>query len=269
MMFDDHAVQTFIATNISVAQVLLFTVTLCFLWGVEAYVSSEPAGAKWAHTSTNAFLIMTALPLQLVFNLVLGVLTNFEHSHHWGVANYYLNFPNPWAEYILMFFVFDLLDYIYHRAMHNVRGLWRFHLVHHTDGQLDVSSTLREHPGETLLRNCFLTLGVLACGASFEALILRQTVQTFTNILSHTSLRLPPRAAQILGWIFITPNLHHVHHHFEMPYTNSNYGDTLSIWDRLFGTYAEPTSNNSIAGLDTHMNGRMDGVSLILLPYIK
>jgi sterol desaturase/sphingolipid hydroxylase (fatty acid hydroxylase superfamily) len=120
-----------------------------------------------------------------------------------------------------------------------------------------------------LLRNCFLIIGTLSCGASFEALILRQTVQTFTNILSHTALRLPPRAARVLGWVFITPNLHHVHHHFEMPFTNRNYGDTLSLWDRLFGTYAAPSPSNSIAGLDTHMNRNMNGLALVLLPYVN
>jgi sterol desaturase/sphingolipid hydroxylase (fatty acid hydroxylase superfamily) len=165
--------------------------------------------------------------------------------------------------------VFDLLDYIYHRAMHQIPGLWRFHLVHHTDTVMDVSTTLREHPGETVLRNGFLLIGVLVCGASFESLILRQTIQTFSNILSHTALRLPSAGAHVLGWVFITPNLHHVHHHFRLPFTNTNYGDTLSIWDRLFGTFAAPTASNSTAGLDTHPCRDMGGPARVMLYYLE
>ena len=152
--------------------------------------------------------------------------------------------------------------------MHQIPWLWRFHLVHHTDTVMDVSTTLREHPGETLLRNGFLLIGVLACGASFEMLILRQTIQTFSNILSHTSLRLPANIARVLGWLFITPNLHHVHHHFQQPFTNTNYGDTFSIWDRLFGTFAQPSETNSTPGLDTHPCRDMTGPALIMLPYL-
>jgi sterol desaturase/sphingolipid hydroxylase (fatty acid hydroxylase superfamily) len=108
---------------------------------------------------------------------------------------------------------------------------------------------------------------VFVCGAPFGALLLRQTGQTLTNILAHTSFRLPPLAARIFGWVFITPNLHHVHHHFKQPYTDRNFGDTFSIWDRLFGTFAEPFAENSIFGLDTHMKEQMSGYQLVMLPY--
>ena len=90
-------------------------------------------------------------------------------------------------------------------------------------------------------------------------MVLRQTVQTLSNILAHTALRLPSRPGRALGWIFITPNLHHVHHHFQLPYTNRNYGDVFSIWDRLFGTFTELAKEDTVFGLDTHMEEAVHG----------
>jgi sterol desaturase/sphingolipid hydroxylase (fatty acid hydroxylase superfamily) len=139
--------------------------------------------------------------------------------------------------------------------MHRVAPFWRFHLMHHTDRVVDVSTTVREHPGETVLRNLFLILWVFLCGASVGILALRQTVQTISNILSHTSFRLPGRAAGIVHWVFITPNLHQAHHHFQLPATNCNYGDIFSVWDRLFGTYLDLPRSETVFGLDTHLSG--------------
>jgi sterol desaturase/sphingolipid hydroxylase (fatty acid hydroxylase superfamily) len=185
--------------------------------------------------------------------------SRWTEMHHWGVA--YL-FPNPsslWVKYVLLFIVLDFLEYIYHFTMHWVAGLWRFHRVHHSDLDVDVSTTVREHPGETVVRMCFLILWTFLCGASFGVLLLRQTFQTVANILSHTSIRLPERMGTVFGWIFITPNLHHVHHHFVLPYTNSNYGDVLSIWDRMFGTFRELPREDTVFGLDTHMDESVNG----------
>jgi len=190
-------------------------------------------------------------------------------SHHWGVIYLLPNSSNPWIKYGLMFLMLDFLDYVYHRAMHRIPTLWRFHLVHHTDRTLDVSTTLREHPGETVLRNCFLLAWVFLCGATFGVLILRQTGQTLFNILSHTSFRLPPLPARVLGLVFITPNLHHVHHHYKLPYTDRNYGDIFSIWDRLFGTFRELSVENTRFGLDTHMNEAISNSfsGILLMPW--
>ena len=165
---------------------------------------------------------------------------------------------SPWVKYGLMFVLLDFLDWIYHYAMHQVPLFWRFHLVHHTDQAIDVSTTVREHPGETVVRNGFLMVWVLLCGASMEVLVLRQTVETVANILAHTSFRLRARPARILGWVLITPNLHHVHHHARLPYTNSNYGDVFSIWDRMFRTFQNLAEADTEAGLDTHPSAGPD-----------
>ena len=206
-----------------------------------------------ASYTVNALFIAPALSIQIVMTTLCTGLALWVVEHHWGLVYLLPNADNPFIRYGAMFFALDFLDYIYHLAMHQVPGFWRFHLVHHTDEAVDVSTTVREHPGETLIRNIFLMVWVLLTGASVEVLILRQTVETAVNILSHASFRLPARLARILGWLFITPNLHQTHHHFERPATNRNFGDVFSIWGRLFGTFMELAGEDTVFGLDTHL----------------
>ncbi len=120
--------------------------------------------------------------------------------------------------------------------MHKIKTLWRFHLVHHSDNTVDISTTLREHPVENIVRLSFTLLWVMLSGAFFWAILLRQIIQVFTTMFAHINYRLPEKLDNIIGFVFITPNLHQVHHHYQMPYTDSNYGDVLSIWDRLYDT---------------------------------
>jgi len=82
--------------------------------------------------------------------------------------------------------------------------------------------------------------------------ILRQFIQIVSNVIAHANIRLPNRIDRIVSWIFITPNVHHVHHHYQMPYTDSNYGDVLSIWDHMFGTFKTLPAQHTIFGIDTH-----------------
>ncbi|MDB6020230.1 MAG: Fatty acid hydroxylase [Pedosphaera sp.] len=245
----------YLAEHTSSTQAFLFLFVMTSMWLIERSATGESARTKWRHTATNAVFILSALPIQLVIMAFCLGLAAWVTAHRWGLVYFLPHADNPWIKYGLMFFALDLLDYVYHFTMHRVAPFWRFHLMHHTDRALDVSTTFREHPGETVLRNLFLMLWVFLCGASIEILILRQAVESVANILSHTSFRLPRRAAGIVGWVFITPNLHQAHHHFKLPATNCNYGDVFSFWDRLFGTYLELPKSDTVFGLDTHMSG--------------
>ena len=242
----------FLVQNAGTTQTLIFALVVSSLWVVEKLVLAQPAGGKLRHAALNSLFILSALPIELVCSVVCVVLATWVVTHRWGLVFLLPYADNPWIKYGLMFIVLDLLDYVYHFTMHHIPGFWRFHLVHHTDHVVDASTTVREHPGETLLRNGFLFVWILISGASFELLVLRQTAQTIATIFAHSAFRLPSGPARILGWVFITPNLHHVHHHYELPYTNCNYGDVFSIWDRIFGTFATLTAEETVFGLDTH-----------------
>ena len=260
----------FFVQNAGSSQTFIFAAVISLLWTVEKLVLAEPASWKWRHAAVNSFFVFSALPIELVSSVACVALACWVAAHDVGVAHLLPYADSPWVKYGVMFVILDLLDYVYHFIMHHVPSFWRFHLVHHTDHVVDASTTVREHPGETTIRNLFLFVWVLLTGASFEVLVLRQTAQTICTILAHSSFRLPAGPARVLGWLFITPNLHHVHHHFELPYTNCNYGDVFSIWDRLFGTFATLTAEETVFGLDTHFDdpGTQTCLGMIAMPFV-
>jgi sterol desaturase/sphingolipid hydroxylase (fatty acid hydroxylase superfamily) len=235
-------------------QILLYAGLLTFIWLTEAYIATLPFKMKWQHSITNLLFVLTALPVQLLMTIFLIMMSTWVMAHHWGLLLQLPYHHGFFVKYFAGFILLDFFDYLYHVIMHKVKPLWKFHLVHHTDQKMDVSTTVREHPGETFFRMCFLIIWVFLTGASFELLLLRQTFQSIVNITSHTEFRLSEKNEKWLGLIFVTPNMHHVHHHYELPYTDCNYGDVLSIWDRLFGTYSELEASKTVFGIDSHMD---------------
>jgi sterol desaturase/sphingolipid hydroxylase (fatty acid hydroxylase superfamily) len=91
-------------------------------------------------------------------------------------------------------------------------------------------------------------------------------LQTFSNLFLHLEAPIPDRAARVLGRLFMTPNLHKAHHHFKLPFTNCNFGDLLTIWDRLFGTLRVEAPKQITIGLDTHMHLTLRGQDLLWIP---
>lgn len=255
----------------SSVQVYLFAFVLVFFWIAELVMFTDKATFKWKHFKINGLFIISALLIQLSLTPFLISVSTYVTTHGFGVVYLIPGHENPWVFTIVLILMMDLCEYFYHVIMHKLKFFWIFHLVHHTDSHVDVSTTVREHPVETFIRACFTIVWVLICGASPGVLIIRQTIQSIANISAHTRFRLKGRPEKILGWIFITPNLHHVHHHYQLPYTDCNYGDVLSIWDRLFGTYRELEPGKTTYGIDTHMHIKSSScfLDLIAIPFKK
>jgi len=252
-------------------QVILYAGIITGLWFAEMMASVESIRNKWKHSVVNTLFIFTALPIQLLLTTFVVLISAWVTAHHWGLITFIPYHYNHWVYYISLFILLDLCEYIYHVTMHKAEPLWKFHLVHHSDLKVDVSTTTREHPCETCIRTCFLMLWVFICGPAIGVLILRQTFQSFSNIVAHTEFRLPERVNKIVAMVFITPNLHHVHHHYQLPYTDCNYGDVLSIWDRLFGTYGQLSKAETVFGIDTHMDEKLNAnfIGAVKIPFQK
>lgn len=253
-----------VLNHASTVQLCLFALTLSGFWLAERLVRRERTKTKLRHSAINAIFLLGVLPVQLSFIALCIAAANWTTFHRFGLVYLLPDATAPWLRYVLMFFALDFLDYAYHVLSHRAPPIWRLHLVHHSDRELDVSTTFREHPVETAVRVMFLIASVLLCGASLSVLVLRQTVQTFSNLVQHTRFELSPRLAKLFGFVFITPNLHHVHHHHQRPGTDCNYGDVFSIWDRLFGTLVELPMEELVFGLDTHEGASRLSVSELL-----
>ncbi len=259
---------SFLVVHSTAVEIWLFATTIVTFWTAEVFSLPTRASDKLRHTAGNALFILTALPIQLVMVTFCAAVSKWTAQHHWGLVYSTPNFENPLVKYGLMFLLLDFLDYVYHVIMHQVPAFWRFHRTHHMDRAVDVSTTVREHPGETFIRNCFLIFWVFLTGASIEILIIRQTAQTVMNLWSHMAIPLPGRSARILGGALVTPNWHHIHHHARLPFTDRNYGDVFIIWDRLFGTFAALPAHEIKFGLDAPELTPLVGAMTDVLPDI-
>ena len=196
--------KSFFITHPSSVQILIFGGLITSLWLAEGLILAIPVRKKWQHTFTNMLFIVTALPVQLFMTMFVLVEAAWITQSHLGLLNLLPLHQSILVKYLIGFIILDFCEYLYHVIMHKVKVLWKFHLVHHTDQKLDVSTTVREHPGETFLRMCFLMLWIGITGASYELLLLRQTIQTVSNITSHTQFRLSDGMDKWLGLIFVT-----------------------------------------------------------------
>lgn len=128
--------------------------------------------------------------------------------------------------------------YLFHVTEHKVRVLWRIHRIHHCDTHLDVSTSLRNHPLELIALLCVIAPLAVAIGFDPWVLAAYELFESMTNAFAHANLRLPEKIDRPLRWLFVTPNMHCLHHSAFKPETDSNYGQVFSFWDRLFGTYS-------------------------------
>jgi sterol desaturase/sphingolipid hydroxylase (fatty acid hydroxylase superfamily) len=135
----------------------------------------------------------------------------------------------------------DCIIYWQHQVFHGVPILWRFHMMHHSDLDLDVSSGVRFHPVEIVISTVVKGVAVLALGVAPLAVVIFEIVLNSTSLFNHSNVKLPLAVEPFLRWVVVTPDMHRIHHSVDPRETNSNFGFNVPWWDRLFGTYcAEP-----------------------------
>jgi sterol desaturase/sphingolipid hydroxylase (fatty acid hydroxylase superfamily) len=143
---------------------------------------------------------------------------------------------SAWTRLGLELLLLDMVTYLLHRAYHEVPLLWRLHVVHHSDLDLDVSSASRFHTGEVLVSSILKIGVVVVAGVSPRGLVVFETVMLACAQFQHANIRLPGRLESGLWWALVPPAMHRIHHTPTRDDTNANYGTILTLWDRLFGT---------------------------------
>jgi sterol desaturase/sphingolipid hydroxylase (fatty acid hydroxylase superfamily) len=159
-------------------------------------------------------------------------------------------FALPWLATLPALLLIDsLLVYWTHRLMHRWPLLWRIHRVHHSDEGFDVSTSLRNHPLELIVAVPTLTISVLIVGAPVSIVIAAQTLSLAFTMFQHANIDLPPALDRAIELVLVTPAVHRVHHNPARATHDSNYGELLTLWDRLFGTFNQTASRGPV-GLD-------------------
>jgi len=190
-------------------------------------------------------------------------------SHHFGLMHW-LDMPHAWAA-VLAVILLDGIIYAQHVLFHAVPLLWRLHMVHHADQDIDVTTGLRFHPVEIILSMLIKMAVVALLGAPAPAVILFEVILNGMAMFNHANVRLPFGFDAVLRLALVTPDMHRVHHSVIRRETNSNYGFNLSIWDRIFGTYrAQPAQGHDgmTIGLAHYQSARPGGLGwMLVLPF--
>lgn len=214
---------------------------------------------KWKHAGVNLIFLSTTILINFLFGLAtLGVFA-WVARHQIGLLHW-VELP-IWAELFISLLIFDLIaQYFVHYLLHKVKWMWKFHMVHHSDTKVDATTGTRHHPGDYVMREVFSLIAVLVAGAPLAFYLFYRIVTVFFTYFTHANVRVPLWLDRPLSYIFVTPNMHKFHHHFERPWTDTNYGNIFSIWDRLFGTMVYDDTSKIRYGLDVLDNTRDEDV---------
>jgi len=208
---------------------------------------------KWQHAGINFFLTLTTIIINFSLAFILLKTSDWNVTNNFGVLQWLPQMP-LWLYVIIGLLLLDLIGaYLVHLVEHKVKFLWHFHLIHHTDTWVDTTSGNRHHPGESVIRFIFTTLGVLIVGSPMWMVFMYQTISVVSTQFTHANISLPKKMDAFLSYFIVSPNMHKVHHHYKLPYTDSNYGNIFSIWDRLFGTFMYLPKEEIVYGIDTYM----------------
>ncbi len=226
------------------------------------------AHRRW-HNLALAFLNVVATRIALPLGAVGAALIAEEHG--WGVFRG-LDLA-PWLLCVLSVIALDFAIYLQHVLFHAVPVLWRLHLVHHADLEVDVTTGLRFHTLEMLISTGIKWAAVVFLGAPALAVLIFEVLLNATSMFNHANARLPAWLDRVVRLLLVTPDMHRVHHSTDPRETNTNFGFNLPWWDFLCGTYrAQPAQGHEAMRLglaelrDERQVDTLPG--MLLLPFV-
>jgi len=220
---------------------------------------------KWKHAVPNIFFTLTTIIINFALAFLLLMASDWVIANDFGIINW-LPDLSLGLYVILGILLMDFIGaYLAHYVEHKIKPLWMVHLVHHTDHKVDTTTANRHHPLESLIRYTFTLAGVVIIGAPIGIVMLYQSMSLVATQFSHANIKLPKKVDHFISYILVSPDMHKIHHHYVLPYTDSNYGNIFSIWDRLFGTYMTMDREKLVYGVDVFPDEVKNGNVIELL----
>jgi len=236
----------------SIQRSIILVGGITFFWSIESIIPLFNFNyKKLKHAIPNFFFTLTTIIVNFSLAFLLLNSADWVVANNFGLLNWFDSIPLP--IYVLLgILLLDLIGaYLPHYIQHKIKFLWKIHLVHHSDHNVDTTTANRHHPFESVIRFIFTLIGVIVLGTSIGIVFLYQSISLVLSQFNHANIKLPSSIDKILSYIIVSPNMHKVHHHYVMPYTDSNYGNIFSVWDRLFGTHMNLEPSKIIYGVDT------------------
>jgi sterol desaturase/sphingolipid hydroxylase (fatty acid hydroxylase superfamily) len=238
------------------------------LYGLEFFIPLVPRKSK--HLFSNIAFALILLFVNLLFTSLTLLVGDWVAQNHYGLFNFM--HVDQWLMLIISIPLLDLyLGYFIHFLFHRFSWLWSFHSIHHSDDLVDVTTTFRQHPIESVIRICFHLTSIFILGIPVWVLLVYLTMSTIIAQVEHANIRIPNKLDRWLQYVVVTPYMHKVHHSRFQHETDSNYSNIFSFWDRMFGTYKRRNNYSTIQYgldyLDTHTHYSL--LDLIKLPFKK
>jgi sterol desaturase/sphingolipid hydroxylase (fatty acid hydroxylase superfamily) len=245
---------------------------LVIFWIIEGAIPLFPMRykkTKLKHATVNFGFTVIHLIIHTLLAILIVSLSLWCEKRGFGLV-YWFN-ANVLLTIIIGVLALDFSSWLVHLVMHKTPLLWRFHLIHHSDNNVDVTTGLRHHPGDSFLRGLFFLLLIFISGAPMYSVMIYQTLVVMSTAFTHANISLPKKLDRALSFILVSPNMHKVHHHWKQPYTDSNYGAVFSIWDRLLGTFMKLDTKDIRYGLDRYYPNEKDEdfMALMKKPFQK
>ena len=199
-------------------------------------VFSQPGQSRKERWLTNLSLtVVNALFARLTLGAATVTVAVFASTHGIGLLNW-LSIP-AWAAAVVALLALDFALYLQHVMFHAVPVLWRLHQVHHADLGFDATTGLRFHPIEIVISVGYKLAIVVLLGAPSWVVMTFEVLLNAASIFNHGNVLIPERIDAWLRWLLVTPDMHRIHHSTQIVEADSNFGFSVSCWDRLCGTY--------------------------------
>jgi len=256
----------------SVQRSIILVGGITFFWSIESIIPLFNFNyKKLKHAIPNFFFTLTTIIVNFSLAFLLLNSADWVVANDFGILNWFDSIPLVFHVLFGILFLDLIGAYLPHYIQHKIKFLWKIHLVHHSDHNVDTTTANRHHPFESVIRFVFTLIGVIVLGTSIGIVFLYQSISLVLSQFNHANIKLPLFLDKILSYIIVSPNMHKVHHHYVMPYTDSNYGNIFSIWDRLFGTHMNLEPSKIIYGVDTFFDKKENEKinSLLYRPFEK
>ncbi len=225
---------------------------------------------RWRRAIINFIVSIPSFSLLRLLLIPLMVWLATESKNlNFGLSYHY---PSPyWLKIIVSFLLLDYSNYVWHILLHKIPFLWRFHLVHHSDVDLDITTAFRFHFGELIGSVFFRGAVVFLLGASPMLVLVYEIAFEGTNQFQHSNWKLPIQLEKVFNKILVTPRMHGIHHSTIKEEADSNFSIIFSFWDRLHKTVRLNIPQKSIKiGVPAYSNAKeLSIIYLWKLPFTK
>ncbi len=192
-------------------------------------------------------------------------------NNGWGLLNQFT--LTHWSDLVITFLLMDFAIYLQHIISHKWRWLWRLHRVHHTDIDFDTTTAIRFHPLEIIISMAYKVGLIFLIGANPMAIIAFEIILNGSAMFNHGNVAIPYSWDQKLRWFIITPDMHRIHHSTIKTETDSNYGFSISCWDRLCRTYTDKAqmtqTEMNLGQADFRDTKQLGWLNLLQQPFLR